>query len=112
EVAEQQFKKLTSSLQRLHEAEQNADQRAQVRQMMKEVPQYLAAFRDAVKAIKEANQLAQDVTTKISPEIAKAMEAVRTSQAGTLTQIQEVGEARIVSSNIIALTASGCALAL
>jgi methyl-accepting chemotaxis protein len=111
-AAEQQFSKLTAALQRLHEAAQNPEQRASVRQVMKEVPQYLAAFREAVKVIKEATHLAEEVNAKLSTEIAQTMAPLRTSQAKTLTEIKDVSEAGVASSITIALSASGIALAL
>jgi methyl-accepting chemotaxis protein len=112
ETAEQQFGKLTSALQRLHEATQNADQRAKVRQVMKEAPQYLAAFREAVKVIKEMTRLAEELNAKLSTEMAQTMIALRTSQAKTLAEIKEASEAGVASSISIALTASGIALAV
>src|SRR5215831_379209 len=111
-IAEQQFSKLTGSLQRLHEAAQNPEQRASVRQVMKEVPQYLTAFREAVKVIKEATHLAEEVNAKLSAEMAQTMAPLRTSQAKTLAEIKEASEAGIASAITTSLAASGIALAL
>jgi methyl-accepting chemotaxis protein len=112
EAGEQHFSKLTAALQRLHEATQNAEQRAQVRQVMKEAPQYLAAFREAAKMMKDAKHLADEVNAKLSTDIAQSMIAMRTSQAKTLTEIKETSTASITSSMQIALAASGIALAV
>src|SRR5215470_5001793 len=111
-IAEQQFSKLTGSLQRLHEAAQNPEQRASVRQVTKEVPQYLTAFREAVKVIKEATHLAEEVNAKLSTEIAQTMAPLRTSQAKTLAEIKEASEAGVASAITTSLSASGIALAL
>jgi methyl-accepting chemotaxis protein len=112
EVAEQYFSKLTSALQRLHEATQKPEDRAKVRQVMKETPQYLAAFRDAVKVMKEATRLADEVNTKLSTEMAQTMTPLRASQAKTLAEIKETSEAGVASAITIALAASGIALAV
>jgi methyl-accepting chemotaxis protein len=112
DAAEQYFSKLTSALQRLHEATQKPEDRAKVRQVMKETPQYLAAFREAVKVMKEATRLADEVNTKLSTEMAQTMTPLRASQAKTLAEIKETSEAEVTSSITIALTASGIALAV
>src|SRR5262249_48724992 len=112
EAGEQHFSKLTGALQRLHEATQNAEQRAQVRQVMKEAPQYLAAFRDVAKVMKETKRLADEVNAKLSTDIAQSMIALRTSQTKTLTEIKETSAASIATSFQIALAASGVALAV
>ena len=112
EAAEQHFSKLPGLLQRLHEAVQSPTQRAKVRQAMKEVPDYLAAFREAAKMIKEADRVSTEVNGKLSTEIAQAMAALRTSQAGTLSGIKASIEAKIGSSIRIALVTSTVALAL
>jgi methyl-accepting chemotaxis protein len=79
---------------------------------MKEAPQYLAAFRDAAKMMKEAKRLADEVNAKLSTDIAQSMIAMRTSQAKTLTEIKDTSAASIASSMEIALAASGIALAV
>jgi methyl-accepting chemotaxis protein len=112
ETAEQYFQKLPGLLQRLHEAVQSPAQRAKVRQAMKEVPEYLAAFREAAKMMKEADRVSTEVNGKLSTEVAQAMAALRTAQAGTLNAIQSSIEARIGSSITIALITSTVALAL
>jgi len=112
DAAEQQFSKLTASLQRLHEAVQDPEQRAQVRQIMKEMPQYLGAFREAAKMLKEANRLAEEVNAKLSAEIVQGMMTLLASQSKTMTAIKEASEASVASSITIALTASAVALAL
>ena len=112
EAAEQYFSKLPGLLQRLHEAVQSPTQRAKVRQAMKEVPDYLAAFREAAKMIKETDRVSTEVNGKLSTEIAQAMAALRTSQAGALSGIKASIEAKIGSSIRIALVTSTVALAL
>ena len=112
EAAEQYFQKLPGLLQRLHEAVQSPQQRAKVRQAMKDVPEYLAAFREAAKMIKEADRVSTEVNGKLSTEIAQAMTTLRTSQTATLNGIKSSIEGRIGSSITIALLASTVALAL
>src|SRR5262249_38302367 len=91
---------------------QNPEQRASVRQVTKEVPQYLTAFREAVKVIKEATHLAEEVNAKLSAEMAQTMAPLRTSQAKTLAEIKEASEAGVASAITTSLSASGIALAL
>ena len=112
ETAEQYFQKLPGLLQRLHEAVQSPTQRAKVRQAMKEVPEYLASFREAAKMMKETDRVSNEVNGKLSTDVAQAMAALRTAQAGTLTGIKSSIEARIGSSIRIALITSTVALAL
>jgi methyl-accepting chemotaxis protein len=112
EAAEQHFKKLPGLLQRLHEAMETPALRAKVRQAMKEVPEYLAAFHDAAKMIAETHHLADEVNAKLATDIFQAMAALRTSQVKTLTELKASSEASIAASIAIALAASGIALAL
>src|SRR5262245_14504269 len=112
ETAEQYFQKLPGLLQRLHEAVQSPTQRAKVRQAMKEVPEYLAAFREAAKMMKETDRVSIEVNGKLSTDVAQAMAALRTAQAGTLSGIKTVIESKIGSSITIALITSAVALAL
>jgi methyl-accepting chemotaxis protein len=112
EAAEQQFSKLTSALQRLHEAMEKPEQRAKVRQVMKEAPELLTAFRAAVKTMKEANRIANEVNGKLSIDIIQAMAALRTSQAKSLAELKTSSEASVSSSIGTALTASGAALVI
>jgi hypothetical protein len=44
----------------------------------------LAAFRAAVKTIKEANRISNEVNGRLSTDIVQAMTALRASQAKTL----------------------------
>jgi methyl-accepting chemotaxis protein len=109
-AAEQEFTKLTASLQRLHEAMQNPEQRAKVRQVMKETPEYLAVFRDAVKLIKETNRVSGELNGKLSTDIAQSGIALRASQAKALAELKASSEASVASAIVLALTASGIAL--
>jgi methyl-accepting chemotaxis protein len=110
EVAEQQFTKLAASLQRLHEAMQKPEERAKVRQVMKETPEYLAAFRAAVKTMKETNRISEEVNGKLSTDIAQAMIALRASQAKSLAELKASSGASVASANAMSLTASAVAL--
>jgi methyl-accepting chemotaxis protein len=110
ETAEQQFSKLTSALQRLHEAMEKPEQRTKVRQVMKEAPELLTAFRAAAKVIKETDRISNEVNGKLSSDIIQTMNALRASQAKTLTALKASSEASVSSSIAMALTASGVAL--
>jgi methyl-accepting chemotaxis protein len=110
EAAEQQFTKLASSLQRLHEAMQKPEERAKVRQVMKETPEYLAAFREAVKTMKESNRISDEVNGKLSSDIAQAMIALRASQAKSLAELKASSATSVASSITMSLTASAVAL--
>src|SRR5262245_48531730 len=57
EAAEQYFAKLPSALRRLHEALEVPAQQAKVRALIREAPQFLAAFRNAANMIKETTRL-------------------------------------------------------
>jgi len=110
ETAEQQFSKLTSALQRLHEAMEKPEQRTKVRQVMKEAPELLTAFRAAAKVIKETDRVSNEVNGKLSSDIIQIMNALRASQAKTLTALKASSEASVSSAIVTALTASGVAL--
>src|SRR5215467_5729236 len=88
EAAEQHFSKLPSALRRLHEALENPALQAKVREMIKEAPRYLAAFRNAAKMISETNRISEELNTRLSSELAQALTALRTSQSKTMTELK------------------------
>src|SRR5262249_9652958 len=88
------------------------DQRAKVRQVMKEAPELLAAFRAAVKTMKEAVRVSNEVNGKLSSDIIQTMNALRTSQAKSLAELKTASEASVTSSVVTALTASGAGLVI
>jgi methyl-accepting chemotaxis protein len=110
EAGEQQFTKLTSALQRLHEAMEKPEARTKVRQVMKEAPALLAAFRSAATLLKDTNRVSNEVNGKLSSDIIQTMNALRASQAKGLATLKTNSEASVTSAIATALTASGVAL--
>jgi len=112
EASEQQFKVLLEGLKRLNEVTNDDGRVAKVVKVTKATPEFMAAFRSAVKVVAERGRLVDDVNAKLAADMTKTMAEINTAQVTGLQTLKESADVGIASTLKFSLTLAGLALAL
>lgn len=112
EKSEQQFSTLSEGLKRLKEVTNDDARQAKVAQIVKEAPDFVTAFRAAVKVVAERARLVDDVNAKLAADMAKTMAEMKAAQVNGLTVLKSSAHRDIASTVMFNLLLTGIALAL
>jgi len=112
EASEQQFKVLLEGLKRLNEVTNDDGRLAKVVQVSKTTPEFIAAFRAAVKVVAERARLVDDVNAKLAADMTKTMTAMKAAQVSGLAGLKKAAEGDIAATVKFSLTLAGLALAM
>ncbi len=111
DVAEKRFTALNTALKRLGGATRG-ERRDTVMELVKEVPEYLAAFRASVKLITERNRISDEVNAKLADAITAAMSKYRAEQIKALAVMHASSTASNASTASTMLMGTGMAFML
>ena len=112
QTTEQRFTTLSTALKTLSGVTNDDERQAKVQRVIKETPNYVAAFRDAVKVVAERARLVDDVNGKLAADMAKIMSEMKTAQVDGLAALKASSDAGIASTVMFSLALAGVALLL
>lgn len=112
ETAERRFTALSAVLKTLSGVTNDDARQAQVIKVIKETPNFVTAFRAAVKVVTERARLVDDVNAKLAADMVKIMSEMKTAQVNGLAVLKASADADIASTVMWSLTLAGIALAL
>jgi methyl-accepting chemotaxis protein len=112
DTSEQQFNTLALGLKRLNEVTNEDTRAAKVTLVLKQAPDFVAAFRAAVKLIAERARLVDAVNTKLAADMADSMAQMKAAQVDRLAALKMSADAGIASTVKFSLVLAGSALAL
>jgi methyl-accepting chemotaxis protein len=107
--SEQQFITLLAGLKRLNEVTNDDARQAEVAKVIKETPDFVAAFRAAVKVIAERARLVDDVNSKLAADMSETMEEMKTTQVNGLVVLKGSADTAISSTIELSLALAGLA---
>jgi methyl-accepting chemotaxis protein len=111
EASEREFSTLSEALKRLREANNDDARAVKVTQVIKETPQFLAAFRAAVKLIAERAHLVDD-DAKLAANIIEMTSAMKTTAQAGLSELKITADSDISSTVNFSIVLAGLALIL
>ena len=111
EASERDFSTLSEALKRLAEANNDDARAIKVAQVIKETPQFLAAFRAAVKLIAERARLVDD-DAKLAADMIAMTSAMKTMAQAGLSQLKTTADGDIASTVGFSIMLAGLALIL
>ena len=109
EASEREFSTLAEALKRLREADNDDTRAVKVTQVIKETPQFLAAFHAAVKLIAKRARLVDD-DAKLAADIIQMTSAMKTTAQAGLSEIKTTADSDISSTLRFSITLAGLAL--
>ncbi len=95
---EQSFTALSAALKELSGVTNDDARQAQVIKVIKETPNYVAAFRAAVKVVAERARLVDDVNAKLATDMAQIVSEMKKAQVGGLAALKASADADIAST--------------
>ena len=111
EASEREFGTLSEALKRLNEANNDDARAVKVAQVIKETPQFLAAFRAAVKLIAERARLVDD-GAKLAADMIQLTSAMKTTSQASLSELKKAAAGDIASTINFSIMIAGLALIL
>ena len=109
EASEREFSTLAEALKRLREANNDDARAVKVTQVIKETPQFLAAFRAAVKLIAERARLVDD-DAKLAADMIQMTSAMKSTAQAGLSELKKAADSDISSTLRFSIMLAGLAL--